>query len=91
MQLVPPLPSQDETAQNGGMRFLALLLLVFLSACAQGPGALGITGPRGAPAVPAVPEPTHTATGTMSPEVKANRFAPSMVPTTNGGRYWGYN
>lgn len=88
MQLASPLPSQGETAQNGGMRFLALMLLVFLSACAQGPGALGITGPRGAPAEPAA---THAATGAMSPETKANRFAPSMVPTTDGGRYWGYN
>ena len=70
------------------MRRFVLLLLVPLAACAAGPGTLGITGPGGAQVAP---PPTDTDTGAVDPLMRGNRYAPSMVPTTNGGRYWGYD
>jgi len=70
------------------MRIFALLLLLALAGCTEGPGALGITGPG---AAQAAPQPTDAETGALNPELKRSRFAPSVAPTTNGGRYWGYN
>jgi len=70
------------------MRIFVLLLLLALAGCTGNPGALGITGPRDAQVVP---QATDAETGAMNPELKSNRYAPSMVPTTDGGRYWGYN
>ena len=70
------------------MRIFAPLLLLVLAGCTGDPGALGITGPRGSQVVP---QATDAETGAMTPEMKSNRYAPSFVPTTDGGRYWGYN
>ena len=71
------------------MRRPALLLLLLpLAACAGSPGALGITGPRGAQVAPL---PSDSDTGAVDPTLRGSRYAPTMVPTTNGGRYWGYN
>lgn len=70
------------------MRIFALLLLIGLAGCSGDPGALGITGPGGSQVAPA---PTNAENGVTNPELKGSRFAPSMVPTTNGGHYWGYN
>lgn len=70
------------------MRIFVLPLLLALAGCTENPGALGITGPG---MTQAPPPPSDADTGAMNPELRGNRFAPSMVPTTNGGRYWGYN
>ena len=70
------------------MRRFVLLLLVPLAACTASPDALGITGPRGAQVAP---QATDTGAGAVDPLMRGNRYAPTMLPTTNGGRYWGYD
>ena len=81
-------------AQSTGMirRFAALSLLAGLAGCASSPAALGITGPGKTQSVaepPPIFEQPETGADTWQPN--GDRYAPSMVPTTNGGRYWGYN
>jgi len=70
-------------------RLAALLLLFGLTACAGEPGHFGITGPgQSQPAEvvePASPE------AMPEPAYGGDRYAPSLAPNPNGGRYWGYN
>jgi hypothetical protein len=71
------------------MRCLALMLLLLpLAACASGPGALGITGPG---ATQVAQPPAEPDTNAVDPTQGGSRYAPGMIPTTSGGRYWGYN
>lgn len=71
------------------MRILLLLMLTLpVAGCAAGPTALGITGPGQAQARPAQ---ANSDTAIMDPDLNGSRYAPSLVPTTNGGHYWGYN
>lgn len=71
------------------MRCLTLMLVLLpLVACTSGPGTLGITGPRDTQVAQPPDDPD---TGAVDPTQRGSRYAPSMLPTTNGGRYWGYN
>jgi hypothetical protein len=69
------------------MRPIPVLLIVLgVSACSGGPQSLGITGPG--PQGPPLPGPPVgigdlTDYGTL--------YEPAMVPTSGGGRFWGYN
>jgi hypothetical protein len=68
-----------------------LLLLVALTACAGDPRALGITGPGHQPAQAETPSGLYPGDSTGDESLTGERYAPSMIPTTSGGRYWGYN
>ena len=80
-------------AQIGTMlRMVTVLCLCgLLAGCAGGPQSLGITGPG--PTGATTPQPYVAADPAESVESLGNaaRYAPNMVPTTGGGRYWGYN
>ncbi len=69
------------------MRWLALLLPLAMAACAGNPKALGITGPGDAALVPPAGDSNTGATDLLQ---DTNPYAPAMVPTTEGGRYWNY-
>lgn len=76
------------------MRFVAFALLVLpVAACAGGPQALGITGPRGAaPAADVAPAPpTGGPLDDPATTQSGERYGPSYAPTTGGGHFWGYN
>ncbi len=74
-------------------RMALLAVLLALAACAGDPRSLGITGPGKAPASATVDTPGAGLPGTDMPDPlqSGSRFAPSVVPTTSGGRYWGYD
>jgi hypothetical protein len=75
------------------MRLAALIVLLMpLAACAGGPQALGITGPEGAtPAPAAAPAPPTDPFDNPDTLQSGGRYGPSYAPTTNGGRFWGYD
>lgn len=70
-------------------RIAGLLLFFAVTACTGNPRDLGITGPVSSPPA-AVVEPA-TPEAMPEPARGGDRYAPSMVPSPNGGRYWGYN
>ncbi|MBV9247926.1 MAG: hypothetical protein JO227_01585 [Acetobacteraceae bacterium] len=65
------------------------LILTMMGGCASGPEALGITGPGGSEGL-SVPSPEQVLERT-GPFQSGGRYAPSMVPSTGNGRYWGYD
>ncbi|HVC61334.1 MAG TPA: hypothetical protein VND19_13345 [Acetobacteraceae bacterium] len=75
------------------MRVIALaMLLLPLAACAGGPRALGIIGPRGtAPAPVAGPAPSSDPFDNPDTLRSGTRYGPSYTPSTDGGHFWGYN
>lgn len=62
-------------------------LVLALAACAEGPGALGLTGPS----APTPPSPPDDAQITAPGVPGGSQYAPNITPTTGGGRYYGYN
>jgi len=69
----------------------ALVALVcvcgLLAGCTGGPQGVGITGP-GAARPAAQPDEGSDPFESLG---NGGIYAPNMVPTTGGGRYWGYN
>lgn len=67
---------------------------VLLAGCAAGPQAIGITGPgsqpSAAPVVPAEQTPTDPLDNPATLQ-SGERYGPGYAPTTNGGRFWGYD
>lgn len=67
---------------------IMLLLCLLLGGCAATPQSLGITGPGRQSAVPSAPaNPLNDPDALQS----GARYAPNYKPTTDGGRFWGYN
>lgn len=71
-----------------GMRFILLLVPLFLAACGADPAALGITG-AGIPPPP--PDPGETQTGIPGAPQTGTQYAPNLPPNTGAGKFWGYN
>jgi hypothetical protein len=68
------------------------LLLLSLAGCADGPAALGITGPQGSTVgVQAQPPSTEDPLDNPNALQSGVRYAPSPGPTTGSGHYWGYD
>ncbi len=69
-------------------RLLLLLSLSALAGCASSAASLGLTGaPLAAP--PAEPSDATIGQPGINPEV--GPYTPSLVPSTGGGRYFGYD
>ncbi len=66
----------------------ALLFLLGLAACSGDPAAYGITGPG---AMRPVPGPRDTTVDAPAIPDTGTVYGPSVVPSTGGGHYWGYN
>ncbi len=74
------------------MRFVILVVLLLpLAACAGGPQALGITGPNGGKPAAAAPQPQSDPFDNPNTLESGGRYGPNAAPTTDGGRFWGYN
>ncbi len=75
------------------MRFLALsILLLAVAGCADGPQALGITGPEGGKNAPvAAPVPPLDPFDNPDTMQSGGRYGPSYTPTSGGGHFWGYD
>jgi hypothetical protein len=70
------------------MHFIALSLLIFLSACGTTPASLGISG---APVLAPPTDPGEAQTGINGAPQTGTQYAPSVAPNTGSGKFWGYN
>ena len=70
------------------MRYILLMLPLFLAACGTNPAALGITG---APMPEPPPDPGETQTGIPGAPLVGTQISPSMPANTGAGKFWGYN
>ncbi|HEY1934150.1 MAG TPA: hypothetical protein VGG99_19245 [Acetobacteraceae bacterium] len=70
------------------LRIIAMLALVLLAGCAEGPQALGITGPEGS-TLGSTPPSEQDLFDNPNVLQSGERYGPSSAPTTGKGRYWG--
>jgi hypothetical protein len=74
------------------MRLATLVLLLLpLAACAEGPQALGITGPQGGKSAPAAQPAELDPFDNPATLDSGTRYGPTYAPSTGGGHFWGYN